>query len=411
MKTKSEFPLIAFTVLAMFFLRLVELKAQHAVLGNAEINTIIKEVPGLPTTTAEAAKRAYGANPLQPDHASMDLFYKPFEDKVNAKITVYQDFAKQKMAPQAGINDEAAYRQQAADMANQSPIIAGMGGFDKVTKMSPEEAKAAALQAATQYQTNPFAANGMQSAGMTALYQKIIADPAFAKRFEKMSYAEKEAELRKYMANDTPAAMTPEQVKAHQETVAAQQSQADRIRNAQEIQMKLVEWQQRLGEIGTAASQQFLGIEQSGRSHEVISEEIGLRYEAIPMVELGEYGHDHDPKQVVMLRKEEAKLHLEQAQQELKQSTAALKALREKYQQFVTEYLDYLRKNSAKIYGGTSAKDMMEGTNTEQPLLGFEASLLGIALELSQKSKELTNHAAYWEANYLQAMKSYNEGN
>lgn len=97
---------------------------------------------------------------------------------------------------------------------------------------------------------------------------------------------------------------------------------------------------------------------------------------------------------------------MERAQQELKLNAAILKSLGEKYQQFVKEYLDYLRQNSAKIYDGVSPKDMMEGTNTEQPLLAFEASLLGLALNLSQKSRELTGEAARWEANYVQAMHS-----
>ncbi|MBK9017460.1 MAG: hypothetical protein IPM82_27330 [Saprospiraceae bacterium] len=55
-------------------------------------------------------------------------------------------------------------------------------------------------------------------------------------------------------------------------------------------------------------------------------------------------------------------------------------------------------------------KDMMEGTNTEQPLVSFEAGLIGIALELSKYSRDLTAIAARWEANYLQTMQSYGVG-
>ncbi|MBK9017459.1 MAG: hypothetical protein IPM82_27325 [Saprospiraceae bacterium] len=45
---------------------------------------------------------------------------------------------------------------------------------------------------------------------------------------------------------------------------------------------------------------------------------------AIPMVELGEYGRDHDPEQVGPLRIEEARMQRERAQQELKQNAVAL---------------------------------------------------------------------------------------
>lgn len=405
MKSHLEFPVMRVTVLAMLLIRTLSITAQHSILGTTDINAFIKEVPALPKTIEAAAQRAYGANPLLPDYTALDKFYQTYETKLNNRIAEYQAYAKQKMV-QGGAT-EADYRREATTMADKNPIVANMGGYEKVSQMNEAEAKAAAAQAAAQYKADPFAGSGMQSAGMSALYQKIVSDPAYAKKFEKMSDAEKEAELRKYMANDQPVTKTPAEMAQHRSQMAQQQSQADRIRNAQEIQMKLLEYQQQMSEVGMEFGQKMQEIEQVGKSHDVISQEYGVRYNAIPMVELGEYGHDHDPEKVRPLRIEEAKMHQERAIKELKENTAALAVATGRYQSIVSDYLTYLKLNNGKIYGGTTAKDMMEATNTEQPLLGFETGLLGIGLQLSEYSKEITKKAATWEANYLQTMQTY----
>lgn len=405
MKINLEFPVMRVTVIAMFIAKAILLSVQQSPLGSTDINAYIKEVPALPKTTEVAAQIAYGANPILPDYTALDKYFQAYEAKVNARISEYQAFAKQKM--EQGGAAEADYRQQAAAMADKNPIVANMGGYEKVSQMNEAEAKAAAQQAAAQYMADPFAGSGMQSAGMSALYQKIVSDPAYAAKFEKMSDAEKEAELRKYMANDQPVTKTPAEMAQHRNQVAQQQSQADRIRNAQEIQLKLLEYQQQMSEVGMDFGQKMQEIEQSGKSHDAISEEYGTRYKAIPMVELGEYGHDHDPKLVRPLRIEEAKMHQERARKELKENTAALADASVRYQALVTEYLAYLKQNMAKVYGGTTAKDMMEATNTEQPLLAFEAGLIGIGLQLSEYAKEITKKAATWEANYLKTIETY----
>lgn len=404
MRTNLEFPVVRVTIIAMLLMRAFMMTAQQCILGTTNINAFIKEVPSLPKTTGAAAERAYGANPLQQNAAALDAFYQPFEDKVNNRIAEYKRYAQQQMATGG---TEAEYQQQAGLMADKSPIIANMGGYEKVSQMNKAEAKKAAEQAASQYAANPFSTNGIQSAGMNALYQKIIGDPAYAKKFEKMSDAEKEAELRKYMANDQPVVKSPAEIQQQQRASEQQQFQADRIRNAQEIQLKIVEWQQEMSGVAMDYAQQSQEIEQQGRSHEVISKEYGKKHEAIPMVSLGEYGSDHDPEQVRKIKLEEAKLHRERAQEELVKYNAAISSISNRYQSIVSEYLAYLNQNKSKIYGGTSAKDMMEATNTEQPLLGFEMSLIGTALQLNDYSKEITQKTAQWEANYLQAMQIY----
>jgi hypothetical protein len=50
---------------------------------------------------------------------------------------------------------------------------------------------------------------------------------------------------------------------------------------------------------------------------------------------------------------------------------------------------------------------MLEATNTEQPLLSFESSLLGLGLQLSGYAKDITKEAANWQTNYLRTLETY----
>ena len=96
---------------------------------------------------------------------------------------------------------------------------------------------------------DPFAASGVQSAGMTAMYQKIVSDPAYAARFEKMSEKEKEAELRKYMANDKPQIQTAAQVEEHRRKTEQQTLQANKVRAAMEFQQQIAAFSAKVSEI------------------------------------------------------------------------------------------------------------------------------------------------------------------
>ena len=402
MKTNAYFTAIKITFVSMLLLKVFMLSAQHAILGTTDINAYIQQAPGLPATTDEAMMRA-GTHPLNPDHSALDRHYLPFEEKVGRRIQDYKDFAKQKM--EKGGATEADYQREAAAMANTNPVIAGMGGYEKVSQMSESEARAAAQQAANTYMADPLAASGVQSAGMAAMYQKIMNDPVYAKKFQKMSDAEKEAELRKFMANDKPVSPTQSQMQAQQQQAANQQNEAQLIRNMQEVQLSISEWIQRQATIKIQFEEKIQAIEQAGRSHSIIAEEIRKRHDAIPIVDLGEYGHDHDPEMVRLLGIEAANLHRLRAQAELEEKAAAMQAYSNDCQSLVTEYLEYLQNNFDKVYGGTSAADMLKGINTEQPLLAFEMNLLNMAVELSQYSRELTKRAAQWEGNYVLAVQ------
>lgn len=366
--------------------------AQHPLLGATDLLLPIDEIPGLPNQLAAAADRAYGSDLINVDPGTLDRFYQPYVQKAADRIKDYQDYTRQKMEAANGAGQDA-YLEQSIRNANANPIIANMGGYEAISNMSEEERKAAALQAAGRYAANPTNGQSGQSAGMTALYQRVVSDPVYAQKFQNMSDAEKEAELRKYMANDQAPARPQAQIDEAQNL-------ADRIRNTQAVQLKIAALQQQLSQVMQEFSLAVTRIEQRGRNHDALSEEMDIRYNAIPMVVLGEYGRDHDPEQVQALRLEMAVLHCDRAKEELTAFGNAWNNLRAGYREVAAEYQDFITENQAMIYGGVSPEDMLNGVNTEFPLLQFEASMIGLVTDLCQQAKELIIKTAIWEKAY-----------
>ncbi len=394
MKNLCEIPVLALIIWALFSQKTM---AQQTLIGSTDIPAYIQEVKPLPDNLSEAMRRTYGTEQFTYNPPQVESFYKPLMDKLEAVQNRYQDFYAKKQQSASYTEDQAK-----ADI-NKNPIIANMGGLDAVTAMNEEERKVAATKATAQVTADPFAASGVQSAGMTALYQKIVADPAYAERFNKMSEKEKEAELRKYMANDQPVAKTPDQMKAHHEQVKQQNAQADKVRNAQEIQLKMQAWSEQIQAASDAFAQNIAAIEKQPGSHDDIRASFIPKYEAVPIVELGEYGHDKDPEMMQKLRQEEALAHKLRAEAELKQSLVPFKKLQADYVKIAADYMIWIKANAGKVNGDMN--DFFNGTHTEIPLSGFEMSLLNMAVNLVDQSEEYAAAAAQWERRYLELIK------
>lgn len=386
------------------------LQAQNTAspLGKTDFAAYYNQAPLPPANMGDAARRNFGADWRNPDVNTLDNFYQPFTDQVESAINAYKQYYAQKMEAYYSRQNEATIHAQTAAQANQNPIIASMGGMDKVAQMSPEEARAAALQAAENYKADPFAANGVQSAGMTALYQKIISDPAYAARFEKMSEKEKEVELRKYMANDKPQIQTPAQVAAHQQKVEQQNLQANKVRLAMEFQQQIVAFTTKIGEIQAQYIQQRNERLAAPGNHTEIEADFGKKYALIPEVELGEYGRDKDPEQVAKIKLEAAAKHHTFAATVLKQDIAALTQLKADLTGFAAEYLQYFATHKHNINGNLA--DQMQGTETESLFVGLEGALLDMALEIVKFSKESVKDAAQWEKHLLETKSGYAPG-
>lgn len=370
----------------------------NSLLGTTDIPAYIEAAPGLAPSLAETAQRAYGGNFLQPDHQAMDNFYGAAEDKIRQAQQRYEEFYKKKYGGE-NPDMEAITRE-----IDRNPIVKGMGGVNAVQNMNQEEANEAATRAAEQYIADPFAANGVNSPGMTALYQKMMSDPAYAKRFEKMSEQERMAELQKYMANDPVVANTPERVQQANDRMARQNKVAD----AMEINAKVTELHQQIYAVANAHAEGLRAIDSQPGNQTEIDADFNAKYNALPEIIAGEAGRQKDPELDKKLRIETATRRRDRAAADLKQYSVLLEELKVQYKQIAVSYMEFIAANAHRV--NCDPAGLYDGTNTELSLANFESSLIGLGMALSKESREHTRLLASYEQHYQEVMRSYGGG-
>ena len=388
---RAALALIAFAVLGH------ALQAQTnaaSPLGKTNFTALYQDVPFPPGTTAEAARRTYGADYLTPDLFALEKFYQPFTDRVERTAEEYRQYYANRSQAYMSTQNEATMRAQYAVQINQNPIIASMGGVDAVQNMTPEQAEAAARKAAAEYMADPYAANNVPSAGMTALYQKIAADPEYAARFQKMSEKERESELRRYMANDKVQAKTPAQMQQDQQRIGQQMQDADKVRAAMMFQQYNADLMAKIEAARTQYENQRAQILAGSGNHDEIEADFQKKYDAIPEVIMGE-GREKEPVQTQKLYEATTLKHREFAAKVLKQEAVLLTELQSAFNKIAAEHLAFLKAHRHEVNGNMA--DHISGTETETMLATLEMGLVGLADDLSKNAQKSTREAAVWE--------------
>lgn len=369
---------------------------QQGLIGKTNFLSYLEEAPPPPPSIQDAARIAYGANILQPDPLALQRVFQPIRDKVERAREQY----RQAYAGKYGQGGDAG---QASAAVNSNPIVAGMGGVEKVQQMDEAQAEAAARQAAAGYQQDI-----MQSMGgdMAALYQKMLSDPAYRERFEKMNDQEKAMELQKYMgpaSSNNTAPMAPHQMAKRQQSLQSR----DKVRDAMEVNEKITAVYQQLQDAAAAFGRAMDEWNATPVSHEEIEAEFNQKYNALPEIVAGEAGRQKDPEQFRLLKLRTAEAHRERAANGLKHHTALYGELKQQYKLAVSDYLDYMSGNSHKVNGDVAG--LYDGTNTELAVIDFEISLLGLAEGLAKWSEELTQEAASWEKYYQETLAAFGQ--
>jgi hypothetical protein len=88
-----------------------------------------------------------------------------------------------------------------------------MGGIDKMSEMSEQEQQHAAMQAMGDYQRSKAGGHQETANATQAIMQRVMNDPEYRERFEKMTPEQQEAEMRKAMG---PSAHVAEHSAAEQ---------------------------------------------------------------------------------------------------------------------------------------------------------------------------------------------------
>ena len=157
--------------------------------GEMNLYPVFEEIPG-PIPSLPEAKQV-----------NFQQRYHSFIEKVEVMQKQLSDMEADHLGNQQ--TSKAQMMQQSKANANKNVVVQQMGGADAVMNMSEAERKAAAKKAVADIKNNPGAVSGVQDAGMNEMMKKIMNDPVYKAKYNKMSDAEKQEELRKYMTNKT----------------------------------------------------------------------------------------------------------------------------------------------------------------------------------------------------------------
>ena len=387
--TISLIALFALTALAAVLLA----EQSPSVLGKINFAALFDAAPAMPASTADAGKRVYGPG-IAGSQSELDLnpFYEPFNKRIAAAHDVLQPGIEARPA------NREAMGQQAMAQAESNPIVAGMGGLEKMQQMSDEEREKAAMQAAANYQQSMAGGNTDTSNGMQAVMQRVMNDPAYREKFEKMTQQEQEAEMRKAMG---PSAHVAQHSAADdQRSAQASNEMAPRVARHNEISALL----QRIYEAEAEFEKKGKAIAASPGNHDQIAGETKAKIAKLPLVHIpsdeGMYDGP-DPAKVKLVYREQAGIDRARAASELQQRTALFAERKSKYKELAASYATWL-KQSPGASNMVSAN--IVNTGSDDAALTCEEELIKLAENLRRYHEDSTRNAAMYEQLYQAKM-------
>jgi len=227
-----------------------------------------------------------------------------------------------------------------------------------------------------------------------------MSDPAYRARLMQMNPREQEAEVRRNMGDIAP--QTAEQHQNAQQQVRAGNGTA----TAMAVRNEISQMQQRFAAIDADFARRDLAITNSPGNHQQIADEIGAKMANVPIVALGEYGHDRDPEQMMRLTRERAVRDRERADVELLERTQLYQQRKAQYAKLIAEYQTWLKQNLGRI--NTSSFDALLSNNPELVVIGCEDALISMMEDLAKYSKDVTLDASRYERDYQDKVRSSN---
>jgi hypothetical protein len=365
--------------------------APQDVLGKVGFAALYDAAPAMPASTAQAHANTYGTGPnANADTSSLDTFYAPYRKRLEEAQKIIQPALDAMPA-----HEEAIQQRTIAD-ANASPLISRMGGVDKMSEMSEEEIQQAAAQAVGSYQQSLSGGSTPPGGGMQVMMQRMMNDPAYQARFEKMSKKEQEAEIAKYTGSDKapPPPTVP--------TAAERQAQraSDEMKTSIDRQSELGTILESIANANAEFVTKDKEITNSAGNHEEIRKQYSSRIDKIPMVEAGEAGMVRDPVQYKAARRAWAAADRQRASAELRQRTVLYGQRKTRYRELAASYSTWLRQHVAATT--RTAQNLDE--SIADVALRCEKELIQLGENLRQYNEDVTREVAAHERSYQTTM-------
>jgi hypothetical protein len=296
---------------------------------------------------------------------------------------------------------EEGVKKKAMAESDANVFVQQMGGTEKLMNMTEAERKAAGQKMAENIRQNPGLISGNNDPGMNAMTQKMMKDKEYAKRFSKMTQAEKETEMKKYMTVQQPDPnFDLAQHTANQERV---KKEVNDVKYSQEIVLLGLRVSKR---VQAAADQYNQNLKFIDQWKEDVSKLIGgwysYNYKLIPIVELGEYGHDKDPEQVMALDFTYACLSyylLYGPEMQLKAD--AWKLFKANSKSAVAEANDFAGRYK---WGNKGSDQHIFGPDADQQAANAIGMVYGVMVQLAKQAKDMTRTAKGYQGVFEEKM-------
>jgi len=292
---------------------------------------------------------------------------------------------------------EEGLKKRSIAESDKSVIVQQMGGTEKLMNMSEAERKAAAYKMASDVKSNPGMLSGNNNPGMNAMMQKMMTDKEYAKRFNKLSDAEKEAEVKKFM---TETSQQDENFDLNKSSQQHDQLLGERnnTKYTQDITLLNLRVQKRLSAATELYSKNISAINDwVSTVGNNIDKWYSAKYAAIPIVELGEYGHDKDPGQVQALEITVAYLKyqmLHGPEMKLRSDNWNLYKTNCKYA--IGELNDFI----ANYKWGAHSTDNVFGPDADQEVASGIGGAYGMMNQLAEESKNFSSTAKGYQKQF-----------
>jgi len=352
--------------------------------GDIDLLPLMEEAPP-PIYTLSIAGQMDIDTKFNPYLSKIESQQKQLGEKVAKNSKLHQVYQKE--------GQEGLERRAMAE-SDKSKIIQQMGGMENLMKMSDAERKAAAQKMANDLRSNPGLISGNNNPGANAMSKKMMSDTAYANRFKKMSDTEKEAEVKKFMGenpHDQDANFDP----AKHDKLMKEKNETKYV---QDITLLNTRIQDRLKAATELYSKNIIAINNWADSiRNKIEKWYSRRYAAIPIVELGEYGHDKDPEQVQALEITLANLKyyiLQSPEMQVKSDNWNVYKTNCKYA--IGELNDFI----ASYKWGSNASENIFAPDADQQVAAGIGTAYGIMNQLATEAKNFTTTARGYQKQY-----------
>ena len=335
----------------------------------------------------------------QAGQADLDAKFDPYIKKIESQQKELTEMiAKNSKLQQVYQKEgEEGLKKRSIAESDKSVIVQQMGGTEKLMNMSEAERKAAAYKMASDVKSNPGMLSGNNNPGMNAMMQKMMSDKEYAKRFNKMSDAEKEAEVKKFMTENSQQDENFDLNKSSQQHDQLL-GERNNTKYTQDITLLNLRVQKRLSAATELYSKNISAINDwVSTVGNNIDKWYSTKYAAIPIVELGEYGHDKDPGQVQALEITVAYLKyqmLHGPEMKLRSDNWNLYKTNCKYA--IGELNDFI----ANYKWGAHSTDNVFGPDADQEVASGIGGAYGMMNQLAEESKNFSSTAKGYQKQF-----------